>query len=101
MLINLIDGGVKDIESDSWCNEQGCSTCGYGSSYINEYVFKMSDNTTIRVEANNEYSYAFSDGHMMKAILQNLDTIKMLTISEFKSWLQNTLSEDGAEVTVS
>lgn len=41
MLVELTDGGILDISSDTW-SYNGCETCDYGSEYVNEYIIKMS-----------------------------------------------------------
>lgn len=91
MLIELIDGGIKKILDDSWA-EGGCETCDYGSSYVNEYIFKMI-NGSFKVEADQMYEHALSDGDMMKIMLQNIDEIKTLTEDGFTIWLKEKVLE--------
>lgn len=36
--------GCKEIDSDQWCDSEGCETCGHGSSYITElYCWKFDE----------------------------------------------------------
>lgn len=91
MLLTMVNGGIKDIEQDNWCASEGCITCGYGSSYINECTIHLTG-FSIKFEADTEYNYAFSDGDFMKLMCQNYHNIEKLTEDEFFDWLKEQLS---------
>jgi hypothetical protein len=91
MLLKMIDGGILNIEEDQDYTS-GCETCDYGSNYVNSFDIEL---TTIKIhiEASQMYEYVLSEGHMMKAILPNVDEIKEMTEIEFAKWLKEKLSE--------
>ncbi len=94
-LIDLKDGAIKSIEYDSW-STRGCETCDYGSNYVNEYDFVLS-NGRVHIDVNNMYEYAFSEGDMMKILLTNADNIKELTEKEFINWIICEIKSVGAD----
>lgn len=91
MLITMKNGGLTEIEED---NEQydGCETCDYGSSYINEIDFFLTSGR-FRVKSDNMYSYALTDGQLMKIVLPNVDKIKEMTEEEFVEWMTIKVKE--------
>lgn len=95
MLLELKDGGILNIESDLefW---SGCDTCDYGSRYINYFDVELT-NKIIKVEVDQMYEYAMSEGQMMKIILSNVDSIKLMTENEFIKWLKIELEKEVDE----
>ena len=97
MLIKMIDGGLLNYEDDS-SYISGCPTCDYGSEYINEIDITLTK-YKIHVETNQMYSYALSEGQMMKVLLPNYNTIQAMTEKEFIDWfkqkLEDTIDEDN------
>lgn len=98
MLVELIDGGVKNITTDIDYVSGGCPTCDYGTSWVNEYTIFMT-NGVIKIEVDNDDNYTFSEGLMMKIFLQNIDEIKQMTEDSFSEWLKNKINNeiDAAE----
>lgn len=99
MLLELADGGIREIESDSeaW---GGCETCDYGSSYVNEYTIHLTSGK-VKIKVDKMYNYALSDGHMMKVILPNVEEIKKLTEQEFVAWIESQTKEEIKKETYS
>lgn len=95
MLFQLIDGGIKQILSDteSW---GGCETCDWGSQYINEFTIEMTTGT-IDIKVDTMYEFALSEGAMMEIILPNIDHIKTLTEFQFFDWIKNKVKETANE----
>ncbi|WP_353856798.1 hypothetical protein [Bacillus sp. Bos-x628] len=99
MWIKLVDGVLKEIYSDT-LHYEGCDTCGYGSSYFNEFTIVLTGGL-IEVEVENMFSYALSEGHLMKILLSNIEIIKQLTEFQFYQWLKNELNLiDADKITV-
>ena len=92
MLVELVDGGILDITSDNY-HYDGCETCDFGSEYVNEYDIKMTKGR-LKINTNQMYEYALSEGYMMTTMLQNVEYIKKLTESEFVDWLKRTLKKE-------
>lgn len=96
MLVELTDGGILDISSDTWSYD-GCETCDYGSEYVNEYIIKMSKGALV-VTIEQMYDYALTEGFMMTTLLRNIDNIKEMTENEFVEWLKKEVGiESGRE----
>jgi hypothetical protein len=92
MLLNLVDGGIVEIYSDQE-SYGGCSTCDYGSSYINLYTIKLTKGT-IDIKTSKEYEYALTEDYMMKLILSNVEHIKQMEEKEFHRWLKTKIKND-------
>ena len=92
MLVELVDGGILDITSDNY-HYDGCETCDFGSEYVNEYDIKMTKGR-LKINTNQMYEYALSEGYMMTTMLQNVEYIKKLTENEFVDWLKRTLKKE-------
>lgn len=91
MLLEMIDGGIKEIYSDTWATE-GCETCDYGSSYVNEFKIYLTSGT-VHIEIDTMYEYALSEGDMMKIILPNVEEIKQMTEGQFCEWIAPKVHE--------
>lgn len=92
MLIEMIDGGIKDIHTDTE-SYGGCETCDYGSEYINEFTIYLTTGN-IDFKVSQMYDYALSEGFMMKLFLSNVDNIKQMTELEFFNWLKAKLESE-------
>lgn len=93
MLVELRDGGITNMETDTDYTS-GCETCDWGAAYVNEYSIFMT-NGTIDIEVNSDgYDYVFSEGLMMKIFLQNIDEIKTKTEDEFADWLEDKIASE-------
>lgn len=86
VLLKMVDGGILDVRSDLEYYE-GCPTCNYGSSYINEYDIDLVT-SHVHIEVSQMYEYLLSEGDMMKLLLSNVDEIKQMTESAFTDWLK-------------
>jgi len=95
MLIKLIDGGLLEIESDTW-SERGCDTCDYGSSYVNKFEVELTSGK-IYIEIDNMYEYAMSEGSMMEIMLKNIEDIKTMNESDFVEWLKVKIEKEVEE----
>lgn len=96
MLVQLIDGGIVDIVTDTW-SSGGCETCDWGSSYVNELTVVLTE-TVIVVEVSQMYDYPLSDGYLMKLFLANLEYLKTLTVEEFTDWLRQELTAEAGDL---
>lgn len=85
MLLSLQDGGIVNIKSDV-DSTSGCETCDYGSSYVNEFVIELTQKT-IRIEVDQMYQHALSEGYMMQLLLPNAERIQAMTENEFAEWM--------------
>lgn len=94
MLIELQNGGIKEISTDTY-SYGGCDTCDYGSSYINELEIELTQGT-IYVTIDAMYDYALSDGYLIKLFIGNIDGIRGLTEGEFFEWFDITLRKEFA-----
>lgn len=92
MLIEMKDGGILDITSDTW-DSPGCETCDYGSRYVNEWTITMTTGK-FYIEIEEMYSYALSEGYMMKLFLNNVNHIQLKTEAEFRAWLEEQVKYD-------
>lgn len=86
MLLELLDGGIVNIESDRDYVD-GCETCDYGNSYINEFSVELVG-FKFKIKASQMYEYKFSEDFIMKLFLRNVDLIKSFTELEFIDWLK-------------
>lgn len=95
MLIELVDGGIKEIYTDTLCY-QGCDTCDYGSRFINEFTVVLTSGR-IDIELNKMYTYTLSEDYLMRLFLNNVDHIKQLTEFKFYEWLKKEMNEVNAD----
>lgn len=86
MLIEMVDGGIKNITTDRE-SYGGCETCDWGSEYINEFNVELTGGY-IEVKVSNMYEHALSEGYMMKLFITNIDEIKQMNEVQFFDWLQ-------------
>ncbi|WP_168898360.1 hypothetical protein [Bacillus sp. ISTL8] len=92
MLLELVNGGVLNIISD---NESygGCSTCDWGSQYINLYEVEMTTGT-IEIKVENMYEYLLSEDYMMKLFLPNTEKIQAMNEEELFNWIKEVFDRD-------
>lgn len=95
MLLELVDGGIVEILTDTFCY-RGCDTCDYGSSYINEFTILFTDGH-VDIEIDEEYEYAVSEDYLMKLFLNNVNEIKQLTEEQVVKWIETKLLEKVAD----
>jgi len=95
MLIELLDGGILEVKSDTW-SERGCNTCDYGSSYVNEFEVELTS-SDVYIEIDNMYEYAMSEGSMMEIMLKNIEEIKTMSESSFIDWLKAKIEKEVEE----
>lgn len=93
LLIEMIDGGIVNIEQDNW-NSHGCETCDFGSSYVNELTVYLTKHKII-TRIDKMYDYLLSDGDLFKIFIGGLDEIKEMTEEEFIKWLELKIKELG------
>ncbi|UTV34893.1 hypothetical protein [Bacillus altitudinis] len=99
MLIELVDGGIKEIYTDTLCYA-GCETCDYGSQFINEFAVILTGGR-IEIELSKMYSYTLSEDYLMRLFLNNIENIKQLTELQFYEWLKKEINASNAdEVTI-
>lgn len=91
MLIKMVDGGLVKYDDDSY-HYAGCSTCDYGSEYINEINIALTQ-YEIYVRTNQMYRYVLSEGQMMELFLSEYNTIQTMTENEFVYWFKEKLCE--------
>ena len=91
LMIKMVDGGMVNYRDDS-TYFAGCETCDYGSEYITDIVITLTK-YQIDIETNRMYEYALSEGDMLKILLSNYESIKLMTEKEFIAWLKFKLIE--------
>lgn len=96
MLIKMIDGGLVNYNDDTM-HYAGCPTCDYGSQYINDIYVELTTHN-IHASLDSMYSYAISEGNMIKLFLQEYNTIQKMTEKQFIAWFKdkiNVIAENG------
>ena len=91
MLIKMRDGGIVNYDDDS-CYYEGCETCDYGSSYINDVDILLTK-YAIHIRTSQMYEYVLSEGMMMKLFLTEYNLIQCMTEKEFVEWFKAKLTE--------
>jgi len=99
MLIQLIDGSIKEIETDT-SHYRGCETCDYGSCYTNELTIYFENSPRLYIEASQEYDYPLNMDFLMKIFLQNIDHIKKLTEEECRLFIINSVRGQCSNVDI-
>lgn len=100
MLIELKDGGIKDISTDT-SSYRGCETCDYGSEYVNELTIYFLNSKRLEIEAKAMYEFPLSMDFLMKLFLNNIDHIKTLTEEECGLFIINSVELNCRNVEVS
>lgn len=93
MILQLIDGAIQEITSDSEYYPGYCETCDYGSKYVREFDFKLTTGRIV-IKASEEYSYPLSEGYMMTLLLPNATLIQQKSEKEFYEWLKQQVQDD-------
>ena len=92
-LIKMMDGGLKDISDDSWCESEGCKTCEWGSEYVNEFTLEL-EGFNLEVEISDMYEYPkYSQEDLMKMLCRNTDIIQSMTQDEFIKFVKDSVME--------
>lgn len=91
MLIKMIDGGLVNYNDDTTFYP-GCPTCDYGSQYINDIDVELTTHN-IHASVDTMYSYAISEGSMIKLFLQEYNVIQQMTEKQFISWFEDKIKE--------
>lgn len=91
MLIKMVDGGLVNYMDDCY-HYDGCSTCDYGSEYINEIDITLTQ-YKVHVKTNQMYEYVLSEGQMMTLFLSEYNAIQTMTEKEFVDWFKEKLCE--------
>lgn len=86
-LIEMVDGGIKNIEYEQE-NWGGCPTCNYGSSYIDEFLIRMT-RFNIRFKVDAMYEHVISEAALMKFFIKKARYISTLTEEEFLEYLKS------------
>ena len=87
---------IKKVNYDeNW--ESGCSTCDWGSSYVNEIEITLEDGTYTNIKVDKMYDYVLSKSDYMKLIANSntiddfiLNTIKLIKENRYDkniNWL--------------
>lgn len=97
MLIKLKDGAIEDISTDRTCMGQGCPTCGFGSSYVNDVTIVMTK-CKILASVDAMYGYSLSEGWLLVNIVRNLDQIQQMTEAEFANWFKEQFKTLDGEI---
>lgn len=91
MLISMLDGGIVDYADDQY-HFDGCETCDYGSEYITEINLSLTK-YEIYLKTNQMYSYAISEGQMIRLFLTEYNAIQQMTEAEFIEWFKRKVCE--------
>ena len=91
MLIKMVDGGLVNYKDDTTCYA-GCPTCDYGSEYITDIDVELTTHN-IHVNLNATYSYAISEGDMIRLFLQEYNEIQQMTEKQFIKWFEEKINE--------
>lgn len=93
MLINMLDGGLLDINSESF-QTLGCITCNYGRCAVNNYQFIFTHcSIELHIENNDEDEYALTEADMMIIMLSCIKEIEKLKETEFEDFIKNKIQE--------
>lgn len=92
-LIKMIDGGITNVYTDSYCAYSGCPTCNYRSRYVREIILYL-DGFNIEVNMEDMFSAPYSEGDLMKLLCSNNDEIKQMTQDEFYLWFKEEISKE-------
>lgn len=92
MVLKMVDGGIVDIEYDSYCDSWGCETCGYGSSYINSIVIILTSRT-LEITLDNEYEYAMNESFLIKYFASNTHLFTTFSEEQFVTYLKENFKE--------
>ena len=82
-IIKMLDGGIRDISTDTWCEHRGCSTCGYGGWHVGEMGIHLKD-SVLKIELGSMYKFDLpSEEKLMHWFDDNTEKIKNMTEEEF------------------
>lgn len=87
-LIKLLDDKVMNITTDHHFTPGYCSTCDFGSMYVQMITVEFEDGSKVYYEIENEYGYALSEAKLMRFFTNNLENFAQMTRSEFCKFLK-------------
>lgn len=96
-ILQLKDVGIIEIETDT-DNWGGCSTCDYGSSYVNYITFYFDDKTEKSIDIDNMYNYVCSEQQLMEFFLNNVVALSKITKDELIEMVESDEFKDMLEV---
>lgn len=99
-LIKLLDDKVMSIVTDHDFTPGYCSTCDFGSVYVQTINVQFEDGSKVYYEIENEYGYALSEAKLMRFFTNNLENFAQMTRSEFCAFLKRLeeCSRDDEEI---
>lgn len=87
-LIKLLDDRVMNITTDHHFTPGYCSTCDFGSMYVQMITVEFEDDSKVYYEIENEYGYALNEAKLMRFFTNNLENFAQMTRSEFCTFLK-------------
>jgi hypothetical protein len=91
ILLKLKDGDLLTFKEDNY-NSEGCESCDYGSSYVQNFTV-VTTRRTGRYQLSQMYEYVISHDYLLKIILPNASKIQEMTCDEFFDWLETKFEE--------
>lgn len=99
-ILEMIDGGIKNIITDDWTESNGCPTCGYGGWNITNMTIEM-EGFDLIVKAGSEYRISLPTYQdLMIWFGENLESIKEMTQDEFTVFIKESEWYHCDEITV-
>lgn len=88
-IIEMIDGGIIDIETDEWAKSYGCETCGYGGLHVKKMELLMK-NMSLLINMEDMYEWGLpSYEDLIRWFDKNTEKIKSMTQDEFVYFIKN------------
>lgn len=87
-LIKLLDDKVMSIATYHSFTPGYCSTCDFGSMYVQTINVEFEDGSKVYYEIEDEYGYALSEAKLMRFFTNNLENFAQMTRSEFCAFLK-------------
>ena len=99
-LIKLLDDKVMNIATYHSFTPGSCSTCDFGSMYVQTIIVEFEDGSKVYYEIENEYGYALSEAKLMRFFTNNLENFAQMTRAEFCAFLKRLeeCSRDDEEI---
>lgn len=99
-LIKLLDDKVMNIVTYHSFTPGFCSTCDFGSIYVQTITVEFEDGIKVYYEIENEHGYALSEAKLMRFFTNNLENFSQMTRSEFCTFLKRLeeRSRDDEEI---
>lgn len=87
-LIELLDDKVMNIATYHSFSPGYCSTCDFGSTYVQTITIEFEDGGEVYYEVESGYGYALSEAKLMIFFTNNLENFAQITRSEFCTFLK-------------